>query len=187
MTSSELPPIVSVMGKKNSGKTTLVVALAAELKRRGLRVGSMKHGHHEFEIDHPGRDSWRHFHEGGVEAVVLASGARVAMVLRTDEAERDPEALLRRLYGGRGYDLILVEGFKRGPFPKVEIFRRAVHPDPVYDPDRVDASAPHLALVTDAPAALDLPVPVIPLQAGGGHVAAVADLLEALARSGRAG
>ena len=56
----ELPPMIGIVGRKNSGKTTLLVAVAAELKRRGLRVASVKHGHHAFEIDHPGRDSWRH-------------------------------------------------------------------------------------------------------------------------------
>jgi molybdopterin-guanine dinucleotide biosynthesis protein MobB len=187
MTTADLPPIVSVMGKKNSGKTTLIVALAVELKRRGLRVGSLKHGHHEFEIDYPGRDSWRHFHEGEVEAVIMASGERVAMVMRSDEAERDPRRLLERLYGGRGYDLILVEGLKRGPFPKVEIFRRAVHEEPVYDPAEEISSAPHLAIVTDAPEALDVRLPVIPLQADGGHVRMVADVVQEHARGPGAG
>jgi molybdopterin-guanine dinucleotide biosynthesis protein MobB len=174
---TDLPPIVSVVGWKNSGKTTLTVALAAELKARGLRVASMKHGHHDFEIDQPGRDSWRHFHEGGVEAVIMASAGKIALVMRTEEAERDPVSLLRRLYGGRSYDLILVEGFKRGPFPKVEIFRSAVHEAPVFEPADAGAAAPHIAVVTDAPASDFASVPVIPLAADGSHVGALADLL----------
>ena len=78
----ELPPMIGIVGRKNSGKTTLLVAVAAELKRRGLRVASVKHGHHEFEIDHPGRDSWRHVHEGEVEAVLFLSSGKLAMVMR---------------------------------------------------------------------------------------------------------
>ena len=176
-------PTIAIIGKKNSGKTTLLVAVAAELKRRGLRVASLKHGHHDFEIDHPGRATWRHFHEGGVEAVVMASSDRIALVMRTDDAERDPLGLLRRLYGGRGYDVVLVEGLKRGPFPKVEIWRSSVHDAPVYDPAAEAPAAPHLAIVTDRPEAVLAPLRAIAVDPEGGHVAAVADLVEARARA----
>jgi molybdopterin-guanine dinucleotide biosynthesis protein MobB len=172
-----LPPVVSVIGRKNSGKTTLVVALAAELRRRGLRVASMKHSHHDFEIDHPGKDSWRHFHEGGVEAVLVASPQRVALVMRSEEADRDPARLIQRFLAGGGYDLVLVEAFKHANFPRIEVFRTAAHPDPIWDPADADDSAPYLAMVTDVPGAVVAPFPVIPLAADGGHVRAVADLL----------
>src|SRR5512147_678930 len=66
------PPMVCIIGKKKSGKTTTAVRLAAELGRRGYRVMTIKHGH-GFDLDHPGRDSWRHTHEGGAHRVVLAS------------------------------------------------------------------------------------------------------------------
>jgi molybdopterin-guanine dinucleotide biosynthesis protein MobB len=180
MREAEIPPVVSIAGKKNSGKTTLTVAVAAELKRRGYRVASVKHGHHAFEIDQPGRDSWRHFHEGEVEAVLLVSSARLALVMRTPEAEPDPQALIRRFYAGAGYDLVLVEGYKYGAFPKVEIFRRAVHERPVYDPTDPASAARFLAIVTDDPS-FSAAVPVIPLDADhpqGSHVARVADLIE---------
>lgn len=172
----DVPPILSVVGKKNSGKTTLLVALAAELRRRGLRVASLKHGHHAFEMDHPGRDSWRHFHEGETEAVVVISEDRIAMVMRTP-VEEDPEAIVSRLFGGRGYDLVLAEGYKHGPFVKIEVFRTAVHGSPVVDLSDPEAAALHLAVITDA-AAPDAVCPVVALDEGGGHVPAVAEIVE---------
>jgi molybdopterin-guanine dinucleotide biosynthesis protein MobB len=184
---SELPPVISIAGKKNSGKTTLVVALAAELKRRGYRVASVKHGHHQFEMDHPGRDSWRHFHEGEVEAVLMMSSEKLALVMRLPEGEPDPAEAIGRFFSGRGYDVVLVEGFKHGPFPKVEVFRREVHERPIYDPADPAAAALYLAIVTDDPA-LTAECPVLPLDPtlpDGSHVRALADLLcEHLPRPG---
>lgn len=184
MESTDTPPAVSIIGRKNSGKTTLIVALAAELKRRGHRIATVKHGHPHFEVDKPGSDSWRHMHEGGADAVVIASSAKVALVERHD-GEPDPETLIARLLGGRGYDLVLVEGYKRGPFPKVEVFRHAEHDRPIHDPLEADAAG-LLAVVTDHPS-LDAACPVIELDHGSmdasrdavpAHVTRVADLLE---------
>lgn len=175
----DLPPIVSFVGKKNSGKTTTLVAVAAELKRRGVRVASVKHGHHAFEIDQPGRDSWRHFHEGGVEAVLMVASGKVALVMREAE-EPDPRELIERFFAGRGYDLVLVEGYKHGPFPKIEIHRSAAHERPVYDGADAEAAAFYLALVTDDEE-ITAPFPVIPLAPAAPdapHVRALADLLE---------
>ncbi|HEY7768731.1 molybdopterin-guanine dinucleotide biosynthesis protein B, partial [Longimicrobium sp.] len=117
--SPEPPPAVCIVGKKNSGKTTLAVALLAELKRRGYRVASIKHGHHAFETDQPGRDSWRHFNEGEAESTIMAGEGKIAMVMRMD-GEPDPRQLVRDFYTGRGYDLVLIEGYKQGPFPRIE-------------------------------------------------------------------
>lgn len=169
----DLPPAVCIVGKKNSGKTTLTVALAAELKRRGRRVATIKHGHHAFETDQPGRDSWRHFNEGHAEATIMAGTGKIALVMRID-GEPDPERLIAELYAGRGYELVLVEGWKHGALPKIEIFRRAVHERPIYDP----ANPRFVAIVTDDPG-LRAGCDVIPLDPDGGHVARVADLLEA--------
>jgi molybdopterin-guanine dinucleotide biosynthesis protein MobB len=175
-----LPPVVSIVGRKNSGKTTLTVAVAAELKRRGRRIATIKHGHHAFETDEPGKDSWRHFHEGGAEAVVMAGAGKIALVMRTD-GEPDPVAIVRDFYAGRGYDLVLVEGYKHGPFPRVEIFRRAVHGEPLHD--LADPAAPLVAVVTDD-ATLVAACPVIrldPRDPAGAHVSRLTDLLEAFA------
>ncbi|MDB4949988.1 MAG: molybdopterin-guanine dinucleotide biosynthesis protein [Gemmatimonadetes bacterium] len=205
----EVPPAVAIVGRKNSGKTTLVVALAAELRRRGYRIASLKHGHHDFEVDEPGRDTWRHFHEGGVEAVVMASVSKVALVMRLDDGEPDPRDLIRRFYAGRGYDVVLVEGYKRGPFPRIEVFRRGVHDHPLYDPAAssrrsmsADADLPRtdgadsdsaggcIATVTDG-AGFHAPWPVFALDAddplAGAHVGEVADLIERRFLGGRDG
>jgi molybdopterin-guanine dinucleotide biosynthesis protein MobB len=179
-----MPVVASVVGRKNSGKTTLLVALAAELGRRGLRVATVKHGHHQMEIDEPGRDSWRHFHEGGAEATLLVAGARVALVTRYPE-EPDPAELVERFFAGRGYDIVLVEGYKHGPFPKVEVYRRAVHAEPIHD---LAAPGPLLiALVTDAPPA-SAPYPVVVLEPRDPvrHVRRVAELVESYIQVHRA-
>lgn len=172
----EIPPAVCIVGRKNSGKTTLVVALAAELRRRGRRIATIKHGHHAFESDEPGRDSWRHFNEGHAEATIMAGTGRIALTMRID-GEPDPERLISEFYAGRGYDLVLVEGWKYGALPKIEVFRRAVHDRPIHDPDDADAAGRFLAIVTDD-AGLEAECPVIPLDADGAHVVQVAELLE---------
>jgi molybdopterin-guanine dinucleotide biosynthesis protein MobB len=177
MSAPDLPPAVCIVGRKNSGKTTLTVALAAELGRRGRRVATIKHGHHAFETDEPGRDSWRHFNEGRAEATIMAGTGKIALVMRID-GEPDPERLIAELYAGRGYDIVLIEGWKHGALPRIEVFRRELHDRPIYDAGDADAAARFLAIVTDDPA-LEARCPVIPLDAGGAHVGRVAELLEA--------
>ena len=173
----EIPPAVCIVGRKNSGKTTLTVALAAELRRRGRRIATIKHGHHAFETDEPGRDSWRHFNEGQAEATIMAGTGKIALVMRIG-GEPDPERLVSDFYAGRGYDLILIEGWKQGALPKVEIFRRALHDRPIHDAGDEDAAARFIAIVTDD-AELAADCPVIALEADASHVAGLADLLEA--------
>ncbi|HEY0023536.1 MAG TPA: molybdopterin-guanine dinucleotide biosynthesis protein B [Longimicrobium sp.] len=175
ITSPEMPPVVCIVGKKNSGKTTLATALLAELKRRGFRVASIKHGHHAFETDQPGRDSWRHFNEGEAQATIMAGEGKIALVMRID-GEPDPRQLVRDFYTGRGYDLVLIEGYKQGPFPRIEVFRRAVHDRPIHDLATPDPLL--TAIVTDDPD-LICPVPVVLLDPGDphAHVARVADLV----------
>lgn len=172
------PPAVCIIGKKNSGKTTLAVALLAELRRRGLRVASIKHGHHAFETDQPGKDSWRHFNEGAAEATIMAGEGKIALVMRM-EGEPDPVRLVRDFYTGRGYDLVLVEGYKAGPFPRIEVFRRAVHKRPLFA-DAGDAAGSYLAIVTDdASLQTELPVIVMDADDPGAHVRRVAEMIVA--------
>src|SRR3954469_19938117 len=182
MSAPDLPPAVCTVGRKNRGKTTLTVALAAELGRRGRRVATIKHGHHAFETDEPGRDSWRHFNEGRAEATIMAGTGKIALVMRID-GEPDPERLIAELYAGRGYDIVLIEGWKHGALPKIEVFRRALHDQPIYDASDAEAASRFLAIVTDD-ATLEARCPVIPLDAGGTHVGSVADLLEARLSAG---
>jgi molybdopterin-guanine dinucleotide biosynthesis protein B len=115
------PPIFGVVGWKNSGKTTLVSRLIAELTRRGFKVAAVKHAHHGFDVDQPGRDSFR-FREAGAREVAVVSGRRVAIMHELRDEEEPPlEAVLERLSGS---DLILVEGFKAHSHDKIEARRR---------------------------------------------------------------
>jgi molybdopterin-guanine dinucleotide biosynthesis protein B len=142
------PPMVCIIGKKKSGKTTTAVALAAELGRRGHRVMTIKHGH-RFDLDHEGRDSWRHTHEGGAHRVVLASPDRFAVLGEWGPAGGLGPAELARLYLADA-DVVVVEGFKRELLPKIEVFRAATHERPIYGIEDLDR-ADWLAIATDVP------------------------------------
>lgn len=112
--------VFGVTGWKNNGKTRLVVGLVRDLTARGLRVATIKHAHHSFDIDHPGRDSYLH-REAGAAQVIVASASRWAMV---HELRGEPEPELVDLLQKIGdMDLVLLEGFKRGPHPKIEVIR----------------------------------------------------------------
>ncbi|MFM1862196.1 MAG: molybdopterin-guanine dinucleotide biosynthesis protein B [Gemmobacter sp.] len=112
--------VYGVTGWKDSGKTTLTERLLAEMVRRGLGVSSVKHAHHDTEIDHPGRDSFRH-RAAGARQVIVASPRRWALMTELRGAPEPPlEVLLSRL---DPVDLVLVEGFKRAPHPKIEAHR----------------------------------------------------------------
>ena len=176
------PPVVCIVGRKNSGKTTLAVAVLAELRRRGYRVASIKHGHHAFETDQPGRDSWRHFNQGEAEATIMAGSGKIALVMRMD-GDPDPARLVRDFYAGRGYHLVLIEGYKHGPFPKIEVFRRAMHDRPLLE-GMEDGAESWLALVTDDPALrVDVPLILMDPQHPHAHVRRVADMLASLCLS----
>ena len=154
------PPAFSIIGNKKSGKTTLAVAVIAELARRGRRVMSVKHGHH-FRLDTPGSDSWRHRHEGRAGRVLLAGPEEFALMGDWGpEGEPSLDLLLTRHLPEA--EIVVVEGFRRAPVPKVEIYRSAVQPEPVLKPDRAEAMGA-LAVVTDRP---ELPWSVPVLDAG---------------------
>ena len=136
--------IVSIVGHKNSGKTTLAVALAREFARQKKRVGTIKHSSHPAAIDAKGTDSWRHYHEGLADGVmVVAPDMRVVIERRPDDT--DPESLARRFFGDR--DLVIVEGFKRAPIPKIEVFRKSVGPAPLATSG--EYPGPWIAIVSD--------------------------------------
>jgi molybdopterin-guanine dinucleotide biosynthesis adapter protein len=137
--------IISIVGRKSAGKTTLAVALASELGRRGRRVMTIKHAHHPVEVDQPGSDSWRHFHEGRAERVLLVAPDQRILFERAG-GEADPVALAREHLGGA--DVVLAEGFKRAPLPRIEVFRPSVAPEPLYQSGTPDAGL-WAAIVTD--------------------------------------
>lgn len=118
-----MPPIISVVGHSNSGKTTLVEKIVPELKSRGYRVATVKHAQ-EIHLDQPGTDSWRHI-EAGSRATVLATGDRVVLIKPTPNTVSLDEVV--RLLG-EDYDIIVVEGFKGESTPKIEVQRNATGP-----------------------------------------------------------
>jgi molybdopterin-guanine dinucleotide biosynthesis protein B/molybdopterin-guanine dinucleotide biosynthesis protein len=139
-----LPALVAVVGKSDSGKTTLIERLLPELSALGLTVGTVKHDAHGFDIDHPGKDSWRHG-QAGARAYAVASPDRLAFVTRLDD-ELPLAIIARRFFAG--FDLVVAEGYKRTAPNRVEVFRvGAGHEEPLCAPGEA------LALVTDAPLA----------------------------------
>jgi len=112
-------PIISIAGKSNTGKTTLLEKLIPELAGRGYRVATIKHNTHGFEIDHEGKDSWRH-KKAGARLTVISSSRRIALI---EDVDKDiPLDEIREKYI-HDVDLILTEGYKGNPFPKIEVFR----------------------------------------------------------------
>ncbi len=116
-------PIVSIVGKSNSGKTTLIEKLIAELVRRGYKVATIKHDVHGFEIDKEGKDSWRH-KKAGAHTVIISSPQKLALIRDVDHDAELTE--LREKYV-RDVDIILSEGFKRNSQPKIEVFRQELN------------------------------------------------------------
>ena len=125
--------VVGFAGFSGSGKTTLVEHLIPALKLRGLRVSVVKHAHHSFDIDHPGKDSWRH-REAGAFEVVIASNRRLALVREFERpAQLSVHHLLAELY--EGVDWVLVEGFKESNLLKIEVWRAAAGKPALYPDD----------------------------------------------------
>lgn len=118
-----MPPIVSVVGRSDSGKTTFLEKLIPALKRKGLRVAVVKHDRHGFEMDRPGKDTWR-LREAGADAVMISAPNQLALIRRNLEREASLDELAALVEGS--VDLILTEGYKSGDRPKVEVSRRAV-------------------------------------------------------------
>lgn len=142
--------LYGVAGWKNAGKTGLMERLVAEITHRGFTVSTVKHAHHSFDVDHPGKDSFRH-REAGAAEVLLASRNRVALMQELRDAPEPPlSELLARL---RPVDLVLVEGYKRDAHPKVEAHRAATG-NPLIAPEDPTIRA----VASDVPLVLDCPV-----------------------------
>ncbi|WP_241006254.1 molybdopterin-guanine dinucleotide biosynthesis protein B, partial [Aeromonas media] len=143
-------PLLGFVAWSGTGKTTLLERLIPLLGQRGLRLGVLKHTHHHFDMDKPGKDSHR-LRQAGARQVMAASSLRHALICETPEGEPSLEALLARFDWER-LDLLLVEGFKHRHFPKIELHRRALV-RPLLFPDDPDI----VALISDEPEATTLP------------------------------
>jgi molybdopterin-guanine dinucleotide biosynthesis protein B len=141
-------PIITFVGKSGSGKTTLIEKLLPEIKRRGYRVGTIKHHLHKFEVDQKGKDSWRHA-QAGADTVVIASPQKLALVKRID-FDISPDEIRDRFF--YDVDIILAEGYKTHTQLKIEVFRSVVHEKPVCTGEDT-----LLALVSDQKLCVDVP------------------------------
>lgn len=155
--------LYGVVGWKNAGKTGLMERLVAEMVARGLSVSTVKHAHHTFDVDHPGKDSFRH-RTAGATQVLLASRSRIALM---HELRGGPEPALPELLAQLApVDLVLIEGYKRDSHPKIEAHRAATG-NPLIAPDDPTVRA----VASDVP--LDLNCPVFDLDDTG----AIADFI----------
>ncbi|WP_395688821.1 molybdopterin-guanine dinucleotide biosynthesis protein B [Aestuariivirga sp.] len=164
--------VIGVAGFKNAGKTTLVEKLVIELTRRGYRVSTVKHAHHSFDIDHEGRDSFRH-RKAGASEVAVVSRHRWAIIA---ELRDDPEPTLSEILEKLApCDLIIVEGYKRDEHDKIEVRNLALSHPALAGSDRSI-----VAVAANGPV-VDAPVPVFDRD----DVAALASFIETHAGLGR--
>ena len=160
--------LIGLSGWSGSGKTQLITALIPALRARGRTVSTVKHAHHSFDIDKPGKDSYVH-REAGAEEVLISSANRWALMR---ELRGSPEPPLRELLTRLApVDLVLIEGFKREAHPKIEIHRAAVGKPLLYPDD------PQMVAIASDPVLGNAPIPHVSLN----DIAAIADLVERLA------
>lgn len=140
-------PVVGLAGYSGSGKTTFLEKLIIELKSRGYRIGVIKHTHHAVEFDQPGKDTWRHA-RAGADFVALAAPGSFSVYKKT-EGDPGPEILISM---AGDLDLIIVEGYKKEKWPKIEVFYRHGTTERPYISDEE-----LLGVVSDAPPEKDVP------------------------------
>ena len=136
--------LFGITGWKNSGKTTLTEKLVQELTKRGYRISTVKHAHHNFDIDHVGTDSWRHRNAGAAEVAIVSSARYAIMHENLGEEEPSLEAIVGKL---APCDLVLIEGYKRESHKKIELRRSGGHEGPPLsddDPSIVAIASDHL-------------------------------------------
>ena len=157
--------LIGLTGWSGSGKTTLITALIPALKARGRSVSTIKHAHHSFDIDKPGKDSFVH-RQAGAEEVLISSVQRWALMRELRGQDEPPlSELLTRL---APVDLVLIEGFKREAHPKIEIHRAVVEKPLLYPED------PEIVAIASDPRLPEAPIPHVGLN----DVEAIADLVE---------
>ena len=156
-----MPPVISIVGKSESGKTTLIEKIIPELKKRGYKIGTIKHAYHGFDIDQKGKDSWRH-KKAGADITLVASPDKIALI-----KDENSESLAHLEKYFDDMNLVIVEGYKKESKPKIEVFRSTRHQKPLcQDDDNL------IAFVTDTD--VDLKVPRFGLE----DIEKLADLIE---------
>lgn len=166
---SEFPrPLLGFVAFSGTGKTTLLERLIPELRSRGLRIALIKHAHHEFDIDTPGKDSYR-LRKAGASQVMVASRRRWALINENDAKSDEPQLieLLQQLDPAR-FDLLLVEGFKHENYPKIELWRRELE-KPLLYPDDENI----IALASDTSPDTETALPQLDIN----DIAAIADFV----------
>ena len=149
--------LIAVVGRKNAGKTTLVVALVREFQRQGRRVMTMKHGHHPANVDQRGSDTWRHFNEAGAERTMIVSPElRVLFDRATDDY--DPVGVVRRYMSDA--DIVVAEGFARAPIPRIEVWRKDLGQEPIFKDSALATGASQLVAVA-SDTRIEAPAPVL--------------------------
>lgn len=147
-------PVVSIVAKSGTGKTTLLEKLIAEMKNRGYRVGVIKHDAHRFDIDHEGKDSWR-LTQAGADTMLITSPEKLALVKKYT---RDKEPNLAESVNDycNDVDIVLTEGFKRSEMPKIEVHRRERSQQLLCRGEERDETL--IAVASDSPLDLDVPL-----------------------------
>lgn len=157
-----MQPIISIVGKSESGKTTLLEGLIGGLKQRGYKVAAIKHSGEDFELDTANKDSWR-FSQAGSEVSAISSAHQLAIMKKL---ERDLEPRELAQFIGADYDLMLTEGFKQSNHLKIEVHRKEQGKELLSPPQQL------LAVVTDEPLSVDVP------QFSREEVTEIVDLIE---------
>lgn len=148
------PPVVSIVARSGTGKTTLLEKLIVELKLRGFRVGAVKHDAHSFSIDHEGKDSWR-LTQAGADTMLITSPAKIAMVKMNRESEEPSLDDVIASYCD-DLDIVLTEGFKRSSMPKIEVNRQELNQPLLCRGEEFDPRL--IAVVSDGILEIDVPV-----------------------------
>ena len=141
-----MPPVICIVGRSQTGKTTLIEKLIPLLIQRGFRIGTVKHSHHIFDFDKIGKDSWRH-KDAGAETVLVSSPGKIALFKNDQQGTLD--GLLNYF---RDMDLVITEGYKRAKKPKIEVVRAARHSEPLLKSDK-----DLVAVVSDTQTDVDVP------------------------------
>lgn len=162
----ETTPIITFVGKSGTGKTTFLEQLIPELKRRGLRLAVLKHDAHHFEMDKPGKDTYR-FTAAGADVVTISNAEKFAMIEQPQQ-ELDVADIVSRL---PQVDIVLTEGYKKSHYPKIEIYRAALQRPLIASPEEL------LAIMADEP--LASPAKQLPLT----DISGCADLIVAYIRN----